>query len=71
MILPDIEIDDRGDLRLDWWISKYNVLAIYITGDGKLGYASLMGSGRTKSGEIELPEPIKEFFREMQESPEV
>ena len=68
--LPDIDLDDDGDIRLDWWFARDCVLGIYITSDGKLGYASLVGR-ESHSGEIDLPEPIKEFFREMQESSEV
>lgn len=59
--LPDVEIDDDGDLRFDWWFGKDKVLGLYITRDGKLGYAGILGD-KNDHGEIDLPDFIKEFL---------
>ena len=59
-ILPEIDIDDDGDLRIEWYIERGTVLDIYI-GTSGAGYAGLENN-KPFHGKIVLPDDVREWL---------
>lgn len=60
MILPDIDIDDDGDICLEWHLARGKELSMYINSQ-ELGYAGI-DNGKSFRGRLFLPERIRDFL---------
>jgi len=59
--LPDLEIEESGDITLEWYKNKWNIFSVIVDGSGVYYYAGLFGSKDNRDkGRKPLSEGIDE-----------
>ena len=65
---PECTVDPDGEIGLDWFSEKNEVLSVSVGTDGRVSYAGRFGLGRVHGSEYlvdELPEPILANLRRL------